>query len=523
MNRCGDGGRRETCIYECYRVGFDQSQAAWCRLMRALLLPRKRTGPGGANVGAIGAIANSGLSIGAHDTGNPHACAQPDDAIVDSLKSARVSETESAIPDVAARGPEPSVPIGLTPMSMSGGVGGYDEDWLQELLFAHPQLIPMDRIEAGAGEVVPLCRELPIARTGGVVFLDMLGVTRSGRLVLIECKLWRNPQARREVVAQVIEYAGLMRGWSYGDLTARLKQRCGWTGANPIFDHARKFWPDLDEASFVDRISRSLDNSDFHLVIAGDGIRSDVQVLARQINEAGSKARLSLVEIQIWQAMSGETVILPFVPIKTEVIEQRVVVATENGRQLQVQEVRIDDPNAGRGSGRERAAEDQPGEKTVGPERAASNERMRQFWTRFIETARFDHPEQTKPSHGGPNWVKVALTDGYRLSAYRQSNQETMGVYMPLSLDKDPGLIAVFEADLDGMRQESSLDLQIVPRDGDPSGRDLSVYTSYKGLSDDEQLAWLIKTTNSMVTLLRPKLSAWKRKAQEAELEGADA
>jgi len=466
--------------------------------MRALLLPREQGRLGATD--SLGARAGTELSISANGP----------------VGSGAVSATAVSVRDL-------TVPIGLMPVLMSGGDGGYDEDWLQELLFTHPELIPMDRIEAGSGEVVPLCRELPIARTGGVVFLDMLGVTRTGRLVLVECKLWRNPQARREVVAQVIEYAGLMRGWSFGDLTAKLKQRCGWTGGNPIFDRARKLWPDLDEASFVDRISRSLDNADFHLIIAGDGIRSDVQVLTRQINDAGSKARLSLVEIQIWRAASGETVILPSVPMRTEVIEQRVMVAAEDGRPLRVQEVRIDDPNAGCASGRERADDDQPGDKTVNAERAASNERMRQFWTRFIETARFDHPEQTKPSHGGPNWVKVLLTDGYRLSVYRSSGSGTMGVYMPLSLTKDPGLVARLEAELDGMRQESGLDLHIVPRDGDPTGRDLLVSATSQRLSDEEQLAWLTATANAMVTLLRPKLSAWKRDAQEAELEAADA
>ena len=90
-------------------------------------------------------------------------------------------------------------------------------------------------MEAGAGDVVPLCRELAIPRAGGSVFLDMLGVTQTGRLVLVECKLWRNPQARREVVAQIVEYAALLRHLSFGDLTARLKQKLGVSAANPIY------------------------------------------------------------------------------------------------------------------------------------------------------------------------------------------------------------------------------------------------------------------------------------------------
>jgi RecB family endonuclease NucS len=103
----------------------------------------------------------------------------------------------------------------------------YDEDWLRRLLFEHPELILLDGSGSIDGGVVPLCRELPIASLGGNVFVDLLGVTRSGRLVIVECKLWRNPQARREVVAQIVEYAALLRRWSFSDLTERIKRKTG--------------------------------------------------------------------------------------------------------------------------------------------------------------------------------------------------------------------------------------------------------------------------------------------------------
>ena len=68
------------------------------------------------------------------------------------------------------------------------------ERWLQEQLFDHPELMPFDEIEHGAGGFIPIVQEL---RLDGNVRLDVLGVTPHGRLVLVECKLWRNPQARR--------------------------------------------------------------------------------------------------------------------------------------------------------------------------------------------------------------------------------------------------------------------------------------------------------------------------------------
>ena len=40
-------------------------------------------------------------------------------------------------------------------------------------------------------------------------------MSAQGRLSIVECKLWRNPEARRAVVTQVLDYAEEIRTWSY--------------------------------------------------------------------------------------------------------------------------------------------------------------------------------------------------------------------------------------------------------------------------------------------------------------------
>ena len=79
----------------------------------------------------------------------------------------------------------------------------YDEAWLQHLIMAQPSLLPVRQIEPAFTNMVPVCVELPML--SGV--LDNLFVTPRGDLALVECKLWRNPEARRQVVAQIIDYA----------------------------------------------------------------------------------------------------------------------------------------------------------------------------------------------------------------------------------------------------------------------------------------------------------------------------
>ena len=50
---------------------------------------------------------------------------------------------------------------------------------------------------------VPICTEL--STPAGAI--DNFMVTPSGLPVLVECKLWRNPEGRREVIGQILDYA----------------------------------------------------------------------------------------------------------------------------------------------------------------------------------------------------------------------------------------------------------------------------------------------------------------------------
>src|SRR3954447_5734999 len=86
----------------------------------------------------------------------------------------------------------------LTPVSFSksnGVAAGYDERWLQHLIMNHPQILPIDRIEPGLIPLVPVGMEIETAAG----FIDNLFVTPNGDIAIAECKLWRNPEARRRL------------------------------------------------------------------------------------------------------------------------------------------------------------------------------------------------------------------------------------------------------------------------------------------------------------------------------------
>ena len=129
----------------------------------------------------------------------------------------------------------------------------------------------------------PLCRELPTAAGP----IDLAYMSEEGRLSIVECKLWRNPEARRGAVSQILDYAKEISRWSYDELNdavCRAARRSGNT--NALFDIVRAQHDTLDEATFVDDVARSLTSGRFLLIVVGDGIREGVERIADYLNHA---------------------------------------------------------------------------------------------------------------------------------------------------------------------------------------------------------------------------------------------
>src|SRR5262245_37196843 len=126
-----------------------------------------------------------------------------------------------------------------------GDTAGRNEAWLRDTLFAHPDLLPLRDIDPSFGPLVPLCTEL---RTE-VGPLDIAFINRFGRLTLVECKLWRNPEARRKVVAQTLDYARAISRWTYSDLQRQVAAASGRHGNVP-FENTRARDPTLSEQQF---------------------------------------------------------------------------------------------------------------------------------------------------------------------------------------------------------------------------------------------------------------------------------
>ncbi|WP_238322189.1 hypothetical protein [Vibrio mexicanus] len=126
--------------------------------------------------------------------------------------------------------------------------GFYDEKWLQQLIFDNADLLPLYGIDADYAGAVPVCMEL-VTKSGRV---DCIYITSSGRLVIAETKLYRNPQSRREVIGQILDYAKDLVNWSYDELDSKVR---GANGGKSLYEAIEASGQELPEARSSTRFS----------------------------------------------------------------------------------------------------------------------------------------------------------------------------------------------------------------------------------------------------------------------------
>jgi hypothetical protein len=160
--------------------------------------------------------------------------------------------------------------------------------------------------------------------------VDNLLISPDGRICLVECKLWHNPEAVREVVAQILSYASALSVLDYDELLSAVRQTLKQADGDPISD--RVLGPDAheeDRESFIDAVSRSLRLGNFLLLVVGDGIRSGVQQIAKVLQNSALGFSFGLIEMALYGSAPGEGpyYLQPRVLARTEIITRTVFVA----------------------------------------------------------------------------------------------------------------------------------------------------------------------------------------------------
>lgn len=189
-----------------------------------------------------------------------------------------------------------------------------NEASLESLLEQNPELIALDEVEPGALPLFPIGRQVPLAGQA----LDLLFIDASGRLTAVEAKLRKNPEIRRQVAGQVLEYGAYLAEWTVEDverqvqryfasssiptrfrresLAAGLSELATETGDSP-----------LSEEDLYAGVASAIARRDLRLIIAVDRVVDSLRTLVSFVN-GSSQFSLYLLEVQQFRSSGGAQV-----------------------------------------------------------------------------------------------------------------------------------------------------------------------------------------------------------------------
>lgn len=200
----------------------------------------------------------------------------------------------------------------------------YKEDWLQKVIHENPQTYPLENPLDKNVKIVSLGREINC----GAGFIDILLLTSEAELIIVETKLWRNPEKTRTVLAQIIDYAKEISNWGYDDLndaviSAQRSQK--HNKALSIKEIIHKEFPNQNQTDLIEILIQNLQKGILRLSIVGDKISRNLLLLSDTIQGSpGLNFSLSLIEMKLFK-YNNEIILIPDIVGKTKEVIRGVV------------------------------------------------------------------------------------------------------------------------------------------------------------------------------------------------------
>lgn len=162
-----------------------------------------------------------------------------------------------------------------------------NEAELQNILYESPDIIPIEKLGENLKEPKLFVKEAGLPGSGST---DLIGIDEEGGITIIECKLATNPDTRRKVIGQVLEYAAYLWQITYEDFDGICSKAENW-GQNGLADVMQQKMEGIEEPwsaeEFRHRISATLVNGDFRLIVAVDKLNDELRRIIQYVNSRG--------------------------------------------------------------------------------------------------------------------------------------------------------------------------------------------------------------------------------------------
>lgn len=206
------------------------------------------------------------------------------------------------------------------------------EDELQALIARYRELIGEE-----ADDLLLVKREQEIAdaeEASGRWSLDHLFVTRDAMPVLVEVKRASNTQLRREVVAQMLDYAANGAAyWSAGAAAQSFAMTCAKEGADPEQRLTEFLGPDTEASGFWERMDQNFRDGRLKMLFVADEIPQELATIVEFLNEhTRDHIEVRAIELRHFEGDGGVRTLM-----------RRVIGQTEQARGKQRGPISIED------------------------------------------------------------------------------------------------------------------------------------------------------------------------------------
>jgi hypothetical protein len=165
------------------------------------------------------------------------------------------------------------------------------EAHLQKMLYDSPELIP---VHGGEKVARVFIREAGLPGSGST---DLVGVDEKGKIYIVECKLATNPENRRKVIGQILEYAAYLWGMAFEDFAQLFTSREKKSLEQLLTEKVPAEWA---YEEFRQAIAGNLESGSFHLFIAVDEINEELERIIAYLNRGGPGIGLQAIELNLY-------------------------------------------------------------------------------------------------------------------------------------------------------------------------------------------------------------------------------
>lgn len=188
----------------------------------------------------------------------------------------------------------------------------HSEDLFQHLLAQHPALL---RLAGGAeGRLLLIRREQPVPDRlagSGRWSLDHLFLDREGVPVLVEVKQASDTRARREVVAQMLDYAAnLVAYWPVDRIVAAFNETAERGGEDPDAFLA-EFLGGSEAEIYWRQVESNLRSGRVRMLFVADRVSKELGRIIEFLNEQMRPAEVLAIEVEQFRSADGIRTLVP--------------------------------------------------------------------------------------------------------------------------------------------------------------------------------------------------------------------